>query len=201
MLPTGFTHAAAGGAAYLALLASCHCSKEVRLSMLRLSKRGAVTSMDTERRLGLLLYSSSSAVAGVTSSAASSSPVRDELAASCCVRFLVKCCLRDLSLASEIFSHSSQTSAMPDQNLLGKLSNLSFYLSQLDACPSPAAGPQARAACKLGGLACEQIQQLQRPCCTEAVEMMQQFTIAVRCGAPRCSPHSVRPTPQQQAAG
>jgi hypothetical protein len=40
-------------------------------------------SMDTERRFGLLLYSSSSAVAGVTSSPVSSSPVRDELAASC----------------------------------------------------------------------------------------------------------------------
>jgi hypothetical protein len=82
------THAAcamksSSAAAHLALLASCHCSREVRLSTLRPSNREALISMDTERRLGLLLYSSSSAVAGVTSSPVSSSPVRDELAASC----------------------------------------------------------------------------------------------------------------------
>jgi hypothetical protein len=69
--------------AYLALRASCHCSSEGRLSQADGGPVGGspATSMDTERRLGLLSYSSSSVLAACfgecSTSAASSSAVRD----------------------------------------------------------------------------------------------------------------------------
>lgn len=88
---------------HLARLASCHCSSDGRLSPPGATGRRPDTSMETERRLGRLSYSSSSVLAcgGCTTSPASSSAVRDGEDASGCVRFFLKCCCRDLSLVEQ----------------------------------------------------------------------------------------------------
>lgn len=88
---------------HLARRASCHCSSDGRLSPPGAAGRRPDTSMETERRLGRLSYSSSSVLAcgGCRTSPASSSAVRDGEDASGCVRFFLKCCCRDLSLGEQ----------------------------------------------------------------------------------------------------
>lgn len=90
-----------------ALRASCHSSREGRLSAADADAavdddetcttgRTPDTSIETDRRLGLLSYSSSSSVQHWAIRSSESSAVRDEEeGASGCVRFFLKCCCRD----------------------------------------------------------------------------------------------------------